>query len=336
MSMFRRITQQLAAPFRLQTCGILGMNSRNLDYIIGYNPRRAFSAVDDKIITKQLASDAGIPVPKQYAVTEFRAEFKRLQSIAKICPGFALKPARGAGGGGIMIAKDTAENGVILHNNRMLPWQDVHYHVNNLLSGMFSLGGGNDRVLLEELIHPHPVFSGISYGGIPDIRLIVFRGIPVMGMLRLPTAESSGKANLHMGGIGAGIDLSSGQTFRAIHNGIYITEHPDLRTSLSNTQLPFWQEILILAAQLGTLCDLRYIGADIVIDEQKGPLLLELNARPGLAIQIANGKGLLPTLKAVRNMKHIPDCPQKRAAIGAALFCDASAYRDREEEEAAV
>jgi D-alanine-D-alanine ligase-like ATP-grasp enzyme len=39
---------------------------------------------------------------------------------------------------------------------------------------------------------------------------------------------------------------------------------------------------------------LGYLGADIVLDHRQGPLLLEANARPGLAIQIANGQGLLP------------------------------------------
>ena len=38
----------------------------------------------------------------------------------------------------------------------------------------------------------------------------------------------------------------------------------------------------------------------IVLDKQKGPMMLELNARPGLAIQIANSSGLV---KAIKNIE---------------------------------
>jgi D-alanine-D-alanine ligase-like ATP-grasp enzyme len=44
---------------------------------------------------------------------------------------------------------------------------------------------------------------------------------------------------------------------------------------------------------------LGYLGVDIVLDRDKGPLLLELNARPGLSIQIANGAGLVPRLEVI-------------------------------------
>jgi len=40
-----------------------------------------------------------------------------------------------------------------------------------------------------------------------------------MGELRLPTKDSSGKANLHLGGIGVGIDMGTGVTTTAIHKG---------------------------------------------------------------------------------------------------------------------
>jgi hypothetical protein len=38
---------------------------------------------------------------------------------------------------------------------------------------------------------------------------------------------------------------------------------------------------------------------DIVMDRDLGPQILELNARPGLAIQIANNMGLELRLKAI-------------------------------------
>ena len=45
------------------------------------------------------------------------------------------------------------------------------------------------------------------------------------------------------------------------------------------------------------------MGADIAIDRDHGPVFLELNARPGLSIQIANLDGLLGRLQRVEGLK---------------------------------
>jgi predicted ATP-grasp superfamily ATP-dependent carboligase len=42
---------------------------------------------------------------------------------------------------------------------------------------------------------------------------------------------------------------------------------------------------------------LGYLGVDIVLDRDKGPMLLELNARPGISIQNANRFGLRDRLR---------------------------------------
>ncbi|MEE0890795.1 MAG: sugar-transfer associated ATP-grasp domain-containing protein, partial [Succinivibrio sp.] len=61
-------------------------------------------------------------------------------------------------------------------------------------------------------------------------------------------------------------------------------------------------EVLELAASCYDMSGLGYIGTDIVLDRDKGPMLLELNARPGLAIQICNNAGLLPRLRLIEAM----------------------------------
>jgi glutathione synthase/RimK-type ligase-like ATP-grasp enzyme len=48
------------------------------------------------------------------------------------------------------------------------------------------------------------------------------------------------------------------------------------------------------------MVELGYLGVDIVLTPDKGPILLELNARPGLGIQIANLAGLVPRLEKIR------------------------------------
>ena len=306
-------------PFtKLGKAGVLGMNSRNMDFISEYNQRRLYPLVDDKIITKRLAIEAGVTVPAQYGVIRYPGETELIRDIAKKHPSFVMKPANGSGGGGIMVFNGVAKNGPRRMNGQIVPWGDVKYQLNNMLSGMFSMGGGSDEVLIEERLHPHSAFSKLAFGGVPDVRIIVFRGIPVMSMLRLPTAESDGKANLHQGGVGAGIDLVTGRTTRGVQHNESISHHPDFETPVRDFQVPEWPQIMELAARLGQHVGLGYVGVDVVVCENKGPTLLELNARPGIAIQTANMRGLKPLLIPVRDLEAIPDDPLERVKLAEA------------------
>ncbi|MCK5834934.1 MAG: alpha-L-glutamate ligase-like protein, partial [Lentisphaeria bacterium] len=108
-----------------------------------------------------------------------------------------------------------------------------------------------------------------------------------------------GKANLHQGAIGAGIDINTGLTLGGVSHDKSVTIHPDTGFSINNVQIPHWQEILEICAGCFEMTGMGYIGADIVLDKELGPLILELNARPGLAIQIANGQGMRKRLDRV-------------------------------------
>ena len=149
------------------------------------------------------------------------------------------------------------------------------------------------------------MFSHISYEGVPDIRLIVFKGYPVMGMLRLATRRSDGKANLHQGAVGVGLDIATGSGIAAVQFNLPATRHPDTDYPLSDIRIPHWRQLLTLAARCHDVTRLGYLGADIVLDAHRGPLLLELNARPGLSIQIANDRGLLPRLRHVESLDEL-------------------------------
>lgn len=303
---------------RLAKAGVLGINSRNLDFIIAYNPRRLYPLVDDKVITKKLAIEAGVTVPELYGVIRYGGEMDIIEKVAQQHRSFVVKPANGSGGGGIMVFNGVAKTGLRRMNGQIVPWSDVRYHLNNMLSGMFSMGDGSDHVMIEERLVPHSAFSKLAFGGVPDVRVIVFRGIPVMAMLRLPTAESDGKANLHQGGIGAGIDLVTGITTRGVQHNESVDLHPDFETPVRDFQVPSWSEILGLASRLGQHVGLGYVGVDIVICENKGPTLLELNARPGIAIQTANLKGLRPLLLPIHNLPSVPDDVHERIEIALA------------------
>jgi alpha-L-glutamate ligase-like protein len=164
---------------------------------------------------------------------------------------------------------------------------------------MYSLGGRPDAAIFQQRVRLHPSFEPIAYKGIPDVRVVVYRGEPAMAMLRLPTKQSGGRANLHQGGIGAGVDLETGRTHHAVQRNRNIEKHPDTGAAVVGHAVPHWEAVLEMSRKVARAVGLGYVGVDVVVDAESGPLLLEANARPGLAIQIANGKGLVPRLAAI-------------------------------------
>lgn len=277
----------------LRDAGVLGMNYRNAGYIMAHNARSRFPLVDDKVQTKRLAKKFGIPSPELYAVVENHGDIAKLPGVLDKHREFVIKPARGSGGSGIILIRDKTEEGFVTQSGRVMSMDDFAYHIASILSGIYSLEGSEDTAIIEALIHPDPIFDSVtSRGGVPDERVIVYRGVPVMAMVRLPTEASDGKANLHQGAIGAGIDIGSGITLTAVHRSRIVDKHPDTGNSVSGIQLPHWNKLLMMASEATEMTGLGYLGGDFVLDREKGPVLLELNARPGLAIQMANRSGL--------------------------------------------
>ncbi len=277
----------------LRARGIMGINQRNGDYILKYNKRKFYPVVDDKIITKMRALEAKIDVPELYGIIETEHEISKLNEIIAGRNDFVIKPAQGAGGDGIIVIADRFdETRFKTISGRMISHSEIEYQISSILTGLYSLGGMRDRALIEYRVTPDPIFKSISFEGVPDIRIIVLMGYPVMAMLRLPTRQSSGKANLHQGAIGVGVDLGSGVTLKGTWLNEKIDKHPDTNNLVSGVRLPDWDNFMRLATQCYELSGLGYIGVDMVLDQQRGPLILELNARPGLNIQIANDNGL--------------------------------------------
>lgn len=294
---------------RLREAGVLGINSRNADYIMRCNARSSYPIVDDKTLTKKLAEAHGIPTPRIYSIVETHGDVAGLREKLREHREFALKPARGSGGSGIVLVHDSTDNGYVTQSGKVIPFEEFDYHVAEILSGIFSLSGLEDSAIVESLIHPDPVFASVAYQGVPDVRIVVYRGVPVMSMVRLPTKESDGKANLHRGAIGAGVGITDGTTLCAVHLSQVITHHPDTGNPVSGIRVPGWEQMLLMAAQAYEMTGLGYMGVDLVIDRDHGPLLLELNARPGLAIQMANGQGLRTRLDRVDQDRSCLDAP---------------------------
>ncbi len=288
---------------RLRQRGILGMNRRNAMCILDLNPRRHFPRVDRKSRMAALCRAIHVPTPELFAILAAHSALRHLPELLAARPDFVVKPNRGAGGRGILVIVGRDGDRFVRHNGEHMTWPALKQHVSSIISGMFSLGGRPDEALLQQRVVPDPAFARISHQGTPDLRVILYRHVPSMAMMRLPTRESGGRANLHQGAVGAGIDLDKGITTHAVHHNHAVRRHPDTEASVLGVEVPHWQIILDMARRVSEAVGMGYLGVDIVLDRRQGPLLLEANARPGLAIQIANGQGLIPRFADVgRNL----------------------------------
>jgi alpha-L-glutamate ligase-like protein len=290
----------LLTPRELRKRGVVGINMRNARFLLPNNPRRLYRLVDDKLQTKALAEAEALSVPETYTVIRSPHDAARIEEILAGHTSFVIKPARGSGGKGVLVIDGHDSKGRYLKpSGAEVSGDELRYHVSNILAGLFSLGGQRDNAIVEYRVRPAKVLTDISYQGAPDIRVVMLHGYPIMAMLRAATRESDGRANLHQGALGIGIDLATGKTIRAVHHGRPVFKHPDLGVDLIGVQMPQWNKILDIAVTCQEMTGLGYLGVDLMIDETLGPLMIEVNARPGLAIQMANGVGLLRRLEPV-------------------------------------
>lgn len=312
-----------AWPRQLRRRGILGINRRNAVCVLPLNPRARYPLVDDKLRTKQVCRLQDIPVPETYAVVRRHGDVRRLETLLVGREQFVVKPAEGSEGRGIIVVSRSSGGTLETPGGARLTWDDLRHHTATVLSGLYSLAGQADSAIVEQRILPHPLFEGIALGGTPDLRIVLYRHVPVMAMLRLPTRASRGRANLHQGAVAAGVDLVSGKTLGGVCKNRAVAAHPDTGEPIQGRLLPDWEALLMAAMRLADGLELGYLGVDFVLDAARGPVVLEANARPGLAIQVANRCGLLPRLRRVdeRSPGRTPPGPGERMALVRAVAC---------------
>ena len=272
--------------------------------------------MDDKLETKRLLRDAGIATAPVLAVARVHSEVRGMLRELDAYSSFVIKPAHGAMGNGILVVRERNGDRFLRSGGQWLDRKALSYHSASIISGAYALGGQPDVAFAEERLEVHPEFAAITAEGVPDVRVVVYRGVPVMSMTRLPTRRSRGRANLHQGAVGAGIELDSGTTHFAVCGGREVDVHPDTQQAVLARAIPEFERVLEIAVRASDQTQLGYVGADVVVDAEHGPLVLELNARPGLAIQIANRAGLVPRLAAVdRSVRADMHWPE-RIALG--------------------
>lgn len=284
---------------------IMGMNWRERELVDELNPRRHRGLADDKVLGKKLLAAHGLPVPETLAVIEDMRDVARIDRIVGGYEHFVIKPARGKAGSGIAVLGPRADNG--WHGSSLTVWDetDIRHLLGNILIGEYAMRTW-DRALIEERIFAGPVLEDMPTIGLPDIRVITLHGSPVMSMVRLPTRRSGGKANLHLGALGIGIDLETGMTTGGTWRGRPLSRHPETQRCLAGMRVTAWGDVLETARKAARAFPLGYLGVDISITEEGRPVVLEVNVRPGLEIQNANRRGLRPEITRVLAARENP------------------------------
>ena len=271
---------------------ILGINLRN-SIIAKYNPRWAIEQARDKVAAKVALNAGGVVTTGTVCVISSYGDLLDFDPLRDLPDNWAIKPARGSQGDGILLAvRREWDNWYKGSGGRLTP-ADVMNHLRRIIDGGFSGDtAAEDAALIEPLIRPDKRIASLVPEGLPDVRVISLREHPLMAMMRLPTIASDGKANLHQRAIGAAVDIETGIITRAMVIGEVITHHPDTGTKLIGHQLPDWDRVLLMSSKCSAAIGLGYLGVDIILDENDGPMILEVNAHPGIEIQNINQKGL--------------------------------------------
>ncbi len=304
---------------------VLGLNARSADYLM-LNKKSARKRADDKLLTKKMLKKMNVPHPKLLGTLDSVADVRAFK-WGRLKDGFAVKPVQGFGGQGIVLIKRPAKEPGFFWtvDGKKIGIGDLSIHAQDVVEGKFSHNNLPDKAMVEERIKIHPKFRKLAVGGAPDVRVIVFNHVPVMAMLRLPTEESAGKANLHQGAIGLGIDMATGITTHGVYKNTSIKYFPETNKKVNGISIPDWNKILLMAVKTQLVAKLPYMSVDMLIDEEKGPVVLELNDQPGLSIQIANMAGLRRRLERVEGLE--VETAEKGVKIGKALFASKFASR---------
>lgn len=281
---------------------ILGMNSRYK--YTKKNPSSAKRYGFSKLRTKELLRENKIPTAEVFHIFNNINDLENINWEIIPVP-FVIKPANGSAGKGILVIEKKLENKELWKSTSGIKYDatDLSLHVSNILDGEFSTWGTSYQAIIEEMIPAHPDLVKYAYQGTPDIRVVVFNNVPVMAMIRIPTKKSSGRANLDQGALGLGIDMATGQTTYGVEGKSgTITHFPGTKKKVSGIQIPQWNKLLETAVRASDAAGYVFMGADLFIHPEKGPMIVELNGFPGLSIQLCNKDGLKRRLERIEGL----------------------------------
>ena len=291
---------------------ILGRSERDLRYVKVPILEWGRHLPGNKLKTKKVLRKADLPVSKTYKIIRNQKELRDC-NWNKLPNSFVIKPNIGSLGKGILIVfgrkkikkTERRHKTWVQADKTIITVNDLENHILRILEGNYSVGKTPDIAFFEERLKIHPDLKPYCKKGIPDVRIIIYNKIPIMAELRLPTPESQGRANLHQGGIGVGVDMSTGvTTSHGVWHKKLIYHLPGRKKlPLSGIKIPFWKDILELSVRTQMALKINFLGLDIAIDREKGLIVIEANTRPGTGIQIANLAPLKVRLEKTEGIK---------------------------------
>ena len=271
---------------------VLGMNRRNLELVSPRNERRHFPIADDKLLAKERLTSAGVPTAPTLAVFKSFYDIGSWEERLEGLEEFVVKPARGSGGEGILVVAGRQKNGFVTAGGHLIPPDGLTRHLGDVVFGVYALDKA-DVAVVEPRLKPAPFFEQLYADGLSDVRLIFADNILSLCMIRVPTRASDGRANLHQGAVGIAVESETGRAYRAVQYRKIIEKHPETGRPLIGAIVPQWKEIVSVATRTAEALPLKYLGVDLVVDRELGPMVLEVNARPGIEIQNVTGRSLL-------------------------------------------
>lgn len=337
--------------------GILGNNARNLLYIKKFNDKKGIRLANNKLQTKDFLVERWIPFAKTYGIISSRKELYEFDFSYLPKKNFVVKPNQWSKGQWVFIVKYIEEKksdeyieGKKTHvfpkllTTRGKQFQKIffqtfewrnhtwHYQIGDniltdeefrrrlldILDGKHSMTLWSDKIIIEEKLIPGELFKEFCEFGLADIRVIVFNLVPVATMIRVPTKDSWGKANLAQWGIWLGIEVWSGKITSLLRkNKIYKIKFPKRFAHFQGKKIPYRNDILFLSSKVQYFVNIGYLALDRVITNE-GPKLLEINARAWLEVQKVSNTRLQKVLDKIEDLKIID--PEKWVEIAKTLF----------------
>lgn len=263
-----------------------------------FNPAEMME-ISDKLEQKLRLSKAGVVIPETYMIVENEEDLPRFSEwLDGRNSGFVIKPSNGHGGSGVLVIIKRTASRYIKTSGKGIEKSTLTRHAERIYLGEFS-GNVPDKAIVEERLILSRQLRELMTPGLLDIRIVVFKGFPIMAMTRLPTRRSGGRANIHQGALAAGISISEGRITSATYMRKNVRTHPSTGREIIGFRFNMWDQVLEMASGAADAMEMGFVGVDLTVDQNKGVVVIEVNKRPGLEIQNANRKGLKGRMRHV-------------------------------------
>jgi hypothetical protein len=258
----------------------------------------------DKLLFDCLMKQSSVPVPRILAIYDtsgisygdivVHRSIEDLGAFVRSCgTGFFGKPSRGDTGVGAIAVERVEGDYLVLPNGAQV-------RVERWLEDI----AGYDRVIIQELLQPHPSLRALAGKTVATVRASVLRRPATSTVhrtiLRIPVGTNM--VDNFDGGRGgnmvAWVDVASGRIERVVAGtGIaqkIVDRHPDTGSAMQGAILPHWQEGIALLQRASRVLSAMPLQSWDLAMTTRGPVLIEINdVSSHDVLQAAGPPGLL-------------------------------------------